>query len=117
MNTQFLNFTTFDLQLWPPPSKIESRLSTNYSLKPSLFAPLLLVYHAVVCIALQIRTIRDFEGRRDTVWYRFCLGHLFFIECFMLYVIFIYQKHCSLSDHIGLVLYASCGFVIQYIGA
>ena len=117
MNPLFLNFTTFDVQLWPPPAKLDQTFFADYALNPSLFASLLLVYHAVLSIVLQSRNIRDYQGRRDTVRYRVCLGHLFVIECFVLHVLFIYQTHCSLSDNIALILYASCGLWVQSIGA
>ena len=53
MRTHILNFTTFDLQLWPPPLKIGAKAPIDYPLNPSLCALLLLIYHAIVSIALR----------------------------------------------------------------
>ncbi len=117
IGARFLNFTNFDVQIWPPPLKTDPTVFADYALNPSLFASLLLIYHATTSVALQIRNIRDYQGRRDTVWYRFCLSHLFVIECFVLHVLLIYQKHCSLSDNIALVIYISCGLLVQSFGA
>ena len=115
MRSYTLNFTSFDLQLWPPPAKIDSTTFSDNAFNPSLFASLLLIYHAILLVIIQTSNIRDYQGRRDTVWYRLCLGHLLVIECFMIYVVIAYQKHCSLSDNISLTLYATCGIVVQSI--
>ena len=53
MRTHLLNFTTFDLQLWPPPLKIGAKALIDNPLNPSLCALLLLTYHAILSIALR----------------------------------------------------------------
>lgn len=53
MSSYFVNFTTFDIQFWPPPPKIDPKVFTEYTLNPSLFVPLLLVYHTFTSIVLQ----------------------------------------------------------------
>ncbi len=113
MGSYVLNFTTFDIQLWPPPLKTDPGIYADHTLSPSLFLPLLLVYHAIVSIALQTRNFRNYDGRRDTVWYRLCLCHLFVLECFLIHFAIVYQRHCSLSDNIALILYTTCGVLVN----
>ena len=59
MSSYFVNFTTFDIQIWPPPPKIDPSIFTDYALNPSLLVPLLLLYHTVTSIVLQTRNYRD----------------------------------------------------------
>lgn len=59
MSSYFLNFTTIDIQLWPPPSRIDPKFFADYALNPSLLVPLLLVYHIVTSIVLQAPNFRD----------------------------------------------------------
>ena len=113
MSTNFLNFTAFDIQVWPPPSKTDPKVYAEHTLNPSLWVPLLLLYHSFTSIILQAPNFRDYRGRRDTVWYQFCLGHLLVLELFMIYFLFVYQKHCSLSENIGLLLYAVFGNLVH----
>lgn len=115
MNLYIFNFTTFDVQLWPPPLKTDPKVYADHTLSPAVFLPLLLVYHAIVSIALQTRNFRDYEGRRDTIWYRICLWHLFVLECFLIHFAIIYQKHSSLSDNIALILYTTCGVLVHSV--
>ncbi len=115
MSSYFLNFTSFDVQLWPPPLKPDPSVYVNRILTPTLFLPLLLGYHAIVSIALQTRNFRNYEGRRDTLWYRICACHLFVLECFVLHFAIVYQKHCSLSVNIALILYTICGVLVHSV--
>lgn len=110
-----LNFTTFDVQLWPPPPKTDPGVYAAHILSPLSFLPLLLIYHAIISIALQTRNLRNYEGRRDTWWFSICLCHLFVLECFMIHFVFIYQKHCSLSENISLVLCTICGCLVNFL--
>ena len=59
MSSYFLNFTTFDIQLWPPPLKIDPKVFADNTLNPSLLVPLLLVYHTLTSIVLQAQNFRD----------------------------------------------------------
>lgn len=113
MSSYFLNFTTFDVQLWPPPRRTDPKLFAGYTLNPTLFVPLLLLYHSILSVVLQTGNPQDYQGRRDTLWYRFCLGHMLVLECFCIQFLFAYQKQCSLSDNIGLCLYAIAATLVQ----
>lgn len=115
MSSSFFNFTSFDVQLWPPPPKTDPEVFTGLTLNPSLIVPLLLVYHALTSIVLQNPDFRDYRGRRDTIWYQLCLGHMFMLECFMIHFLLIYQKHCSLSENIALLLYGLLGAVVHTV--
>ena len=115
MSKYFLNFTSFDIQLWPPPPKADPRLFSEYLLNPTLWVPLRLLYHSITSIALRPANFRDYRGRRDTVWYELCLGHMLVLELFMIHFLYIFQKHCSLSDNISLLLYALVGCFVHII--
>lgn len=115
MSSYFFNLTNFDIQLWPPPSKTDPKAFADQALNPYLFLPLLLIYHALTSIVLQTPNPQDYQGRRDTVWYRFCLFHLFVLECFMIHFLLIYQKHCSLSENVALLLYTVIATVIHSV--
>lgn len=115
MNSYIFNFTSFDIQLWPPPLKTSPEVFADLTLNPLLIVPLLLVYHALTSIILQSPDFRDYRGRRDTIWYQLCLGHMFVLECFMIHFLLIYQKHCSLSENIALLLYAGVGVVVYTV--
>lgn len=115
MSKYFLNFTSFDVQLWPPPPKADPKLFSEHLLNPALWVPLLLLYHSITSIALRTANFRDYRGRRDTVWYEFCLGHMLVLELFMIHFLYIFQKHCSLSDNISLLLYALVGCFVHVI--
>ena len=38
-----------------------------------------------------------------------CLGHMLVLELFIIHFLYIFQKHCSLSDNIALLLYGFVG--------
>ena len=54
-------------------------------------------------------------GRRDSVWYQFLFGHMFVLELFMIRLLLIYQKHCSLSENIHLLVFAVVSSVINAV--
>ena len=113
--TYFVNFTTFDIQLWPPPPKIDPKVFAEYALNPSLLVPLLLVYFTFTSIVLQAQTFRDYPGRRDSVWYQLCLGHMFVLELFIIRLLVAYQKHCSLSENIHLFVFAIVSSLVNIV--
>ena len=90
MSNYFLNFTLFDVQLWTPPPKTNPKDFAKHTLNPSLWVPLLLLYHSFTSIVLQAPNFHDYRGRRDTVFYQFCLGHLLVVELFMIHFLFVY---------------------------
>ena len=85
----------------------------EHTLNPTLWVPLLLLYHSVTFIVLRTANFRDYRGRRDTLWYEFCLGHLLVLELLMIHFVYVYQKYCSLSDNIALLLYALIGSLVH----
>lgn len=115
MSSYFLNFTTFDFQLWPPPPKIEPQVFADYALNPSVLVPLLLVYHTFTSIVLQAQNFRDYPGRRDSVWYQVCIGHMLVLELFMIRLLLIYQKHCSLSENIHLLVFVAISSLVNAV--
>lgn len=54
-------------------------------------------------------------GRRDSVWYQVCLGHMFVLELFMIRLLLIYQTHCSLSDNIHLLVFALISSLVNVV--
>lgn len=54
-------------------------------------------------------------GRRDSVWYLVCFGHMFVLELFMIRLLLIYQKHCSLSENIHLLVFAAVSSLVNAV--
>ena len=54
-------------------------------------------------------------GRRDSVWYQVCFGHMFVLELFMIRLLLIYQRHCSLSDNIHLLVFVLVGSLVNLV--
>lgn len=105
MTPSFLNYTAFDIQLWPPPPKTDSQVFADLTLNPLLLLPLLFIYHSLTSVALQTQNFRDYPGRRDTFWFQFCLGHMFVLELFMIRILYVYEKSCPLSEIIHLLVF------------
>ena len=95
--------------------KIDPKVFAEYALNPSLLVPLLLVYFTFTSIVLQAQTFRDYPGRRDSVWYQLCLGHMFVLELFIIRLLVAYQKHCSLSENIHLFVFAIVSSLVNIV--
>ena len=54
-------------------------------------------------------------GRRDSVWYQVCLGHMFVLEIFMIRLLLVYQKHCSLSENIHLLVFSLVSTLVNIV--
>ena len=54
-------------------------------------------------------------GRRDSIWYQICFGHIFVLELFMIRLLLVYQKHCSLSENIHLLIFAVVSSVVNAV--
>lgn len=115
MATYFLNFTTFDLQIFP--FKYENRPANprDHILDPKLFLPLLIIYHALSCIALKAPNLRDYPARRDTWFYSFYVLHFLILAVFMGYLAVIHRTDYAFADNLGLLVLAGISFLTSIL--
>lgn len=113
MNALCLNFTAFDVQLWPPIyDRPAERL--EHVLDPTLVVPILVFYHAVTSIALQAPNVRDYQGRHDTHWFGLYLYHHLILGCFIIHLAIVHRSDYTLLDNLGFMVFTAISTLLAF---
>lgn len=114
MNAQVLNFTAFDVQLWPP--KYDRPVNrVEHVLDPTLVLPILIVYHALTCIALSSSNLHDYQGRRDTHWFGSYLYHHLILGLFMIHLAIVHRSDYPLVDNLSVLVFTFISALLAFV--